>query len=211
MNGMPPDGKNVNFGDLGANPAIDFWNSLLSAFTALSQRQMLDSADLFQRAVTGQFSLDQWVRDLIAMWMRWFSLANLPMEWLARSTSQVPLAVFVVDQEAETDIRSVRPPVVLTSAQLEVTDLWNIQGNNSKLENQPGKQCINVELTQDGNRLDVRLVSLLQQRLDPGLYIGAVYAHAPPEATRYLLALVLVLAPLARPRAEVAPPPPGTV
>ena len=60
MNGMPPNAGGVNFGAVGASPAIDFWNAWLSAVTALTQQQMQESATLFQQAVTGNFNFYDW-------------------------------------------------------------------------------------------------------------------------------------------------------
>jgi len=210
MNGMPPDVGSTDFGQIGATPAIDFWNSLLSAITALTQRQLLDSAELFQQAATGQFDLQQWLRSVISLSTRWFTLANFPLDFLTRTNAQIPTVFFILDKAKETDFQSVRTPFVLPNAQVEVTDLWNLQdGGASKLVNQPEQQSVSVELAQNGNRLDVRLVSMGLQDIGPGLYVGAVHARSEPEATRFPLAIITVLAPFEAARKAVTIRTPG--
>jgi len=204
MSGFQPDGPQVNLGAIGATAAMDFWNAWLSAVTAVSQKQLQDSATLFQQVVTGNFELEKWAKSVISISTGWFSLAGFPIEFCSRANAQVPTAFFVVDKDTETASQIVRPSFIPLNATVEVTDLWNINGSGgvSVLKNKKdqtgglNEQCLTAGFLEDGSQLEVELVSLLHQKLDPGLYLGMVYAHTPPEAQRYPLAMVALLAPL---------------
>jgi hypothetical protein len=208
MNGTPSNGTTPNFGQIGASPSIDFFNFMVSAFAAFSQRQLQDSADLFQRAVTGEFDLERMMKDLISLSLRWVSLANIPAEWVARFRTQAPAVFFIVDEDTETlTPQSVTTPIVAQDFQIELSGFWNLNLQASRAQ-LPMEECISAELKDNGNRLEIRPVSLLMQDLEPGLHVGVVHGHKTGETTRQLLALVYLLAPFEFTRFSIAPPPP---
>lgn len=208
MTETPSNDRSVNFGELGGSTAMDFWNSLLDAGLRLFQQQARDWSDLFRQAVTGDFQLDQWVRSSVSMSMRWFSLAAFPSEWWARYMRQLPTLFFVVDEQTEALRHPLMPtPFIVPDHDVHVTDLVRIGGPVQQtatgeeppvmaLKNEPPARCVEARLSADGSRLDVGLVSLLNQDLDPGFYFGMVYAHSQVDAQRIPLALVYVYASL---------------
>ena len=204
MNGTQSGDGSVNFGDIGATPSIDFFNFVTSAFMAFSQRQLLDSADLFQRAATGDFDLDRMLKDIISLSLRWTTLANIPAEWMARFRTQSPMVFFIVDEQTETlNPQSVTPAIIAQDFEVELRGFFNLR--DPTMAPLPMDDCISVEIKDNGSRLEIRPVSLLQQELFPGLYVGVVYGHRTGETTRQLLSLVFLLAPFEEVRPAMAP------
>jgi len=204
MNGTQSGDGSVNFGDIGATPSIDFFNFVTSAFMAFSQRQLLDSADLFQRAATGDFDLERMLKDIISLSLRWTTLANIPAEWMARFRTQSPMVFFIVDEQTETlNPQSVTPAIIAQDFEVELRGFFNLR--DPTMAPLPMDDCISVEIKDNGSRLEIRPVSLLQQELFPGLYVGVVYGHRTGETTRQLLSLVFLLAPFETVREAMEP------
>lgn len=188
----PPTGTTPSGPD--TTTATEFLNDLMLATTGLMQDQLARWSSIFQQMRQGTYEARQLQMDLVRMWDPWIALATFPFQWWTQYSRQLPTMLFIVDEVAETvgpfeaPLNISLPPGVTPA----VGDLHQIGGNK-----QFDASHIQVELTPEGNQVSVTLVDLGSGRtaraakgLDPGLYVGPVYATE--VATRRPLALVYV-------------------
>ncbi|SEM26332.1 hypothetical protein SAMN05444354_1148 [Stigmatella aurantiaca] len=179
----------VDFGELGATPAVQFWNAMLGAVSSLWQEQFLYLSSLSTSALTAQNPGEVIQKGLLRLAMNWFSLVPFPFEWWTRYTQQVPSVFFVLDQEAQTASPVTVPlPIVLGEQQrISVTKLQKVGGGAFLPGTIFSIECI------DRTLLRVKPVSLKQGNglKEPGLYLGLIYTQNNGE--RHPLALLCVL------------------
>jgi hypothetical protein len=189
----------VDFGRLGSSATIAFWNAMLGATSSVMQRHLLRGAEIFQRVFMGEYGAAQWASDVTQLWSSWFGLAAFPFEWWSRYMGHIPTLILVVDKTSGTvGPVSAPTPISLSNRDflLNVTDLQHLQGKG-RIES---ARHVFARLTQNGNRLEAKLVELgdsPEERertgIQPGFYIGLVYASLKAESQRLPLAILAAL------------------
>lgn len=182
---------NADFGRLGANPFIEYFNDMMSATTAFWQEQAMGWAGLVQRMMETPAAPAQTARETNAndAWQRWLSLFTSPVWWLTRYQAEAPTVLLVAESQAEMAGPSVAQTLVSVpdGAQVEVTDLQRI-GTGASLP----RTHLDVQLLPGGNRVEVKLVNLgnsAERKARSGLFAAVVYAKE--QATRRPLAFVV--------------------
>ncbi|WP_164017472.1 hypothetical protein [Pyxidicoccus trucidator] len=195
------DRMQADFGMSEASDALRLWNALVLSMAGFWQQQGLAMGQLFDQGRKGQLGVSQLVSFSFATWLRGMSLWLTPGR-LASAQGQVPSLIFIIDRDSESP-----PPqkVMLTAAvdesELELTPIMKFGG---PAERMPGGEPaavlsargIECHVTDGGTQLEVRLVGLSGQTLDPGFYAGIVYSKRRGEAHRWPRAFIWIFAAL---------------
>jgi hypothetical protein len=184
-----------NLEAIGSLPAIQYLNDLLSVTMTVWQPATMRAVGIWQNALLCRYHDPAQVAcDVAEMWSEWsqgvLNLAEFPFQWHTRRHLSIPSFVFMVDEAAETTVPQSAPtPINAQGLPLFATDLQMISGTHVISEDH-----VQVELLENGNRVQVTLVNLGEGQGTPnpvlqvGRYVGAAYALEHPH--RLPLALV---------------------
>jgi hypothetical protein len=184
--GALPD-EDENLGEMGSTTAFQYWNDWVNVAGPLWEDQLARWARMYNAAASRGSHPGEWTRDVADLWNGWISsfatLATFPWEWSVRRPMSIPSVMFMVDGAAEaTGPQSVPSPIAAAGLQIAATDLHRVGGGPAV----PSEHVF-VELTSNGNRVQVTLVNLGKyattsgNALANGLYTGAVYAFEGPS------------------------------
>ncbi len=188
-----------------ASTVTDYWSDLLRASLPVFESQLDLWADALDQMRKGSYGGSQYLRDVVTSWDRWATLLMSSFQ-MGGPQRQLPTLLFIVDGDAEfvgpmdAPTSVFLPPGVTTV----VTDLYRV-GSSSKgggptagSHSIDASKHVRAQFSPARDRVGVTLVDLgrgQSQRgnrgIEPGLYVGAVYATE--VATRRPLAVVYVL------------------
>lgn len=201
----PPDNK-------AGTPAPDtstvthYWTDMLQATSTF----WLGQAGRWSRALdqmrSGTYDSSTWMQDMAGAMDEWTQWMATPCQWMPQAERQLPTFLFVVDGDTEFYGPVGAPTAVFLppDVTMTVTDLYLIGGDGTGGSSAAGTRSINAnahvqaQLSPGGDRVEITLVNLGRgqsrrtvQGINPGLYVGAVYASE--VATRRPLAIVYAL------------------
>ncbi|MDY7232524.1 hypothetical protein [Hyalangium rubrum] len=192
-----------------ASSAATFWNDMFQTNFTFWQSQHSRFFSALDKMREGKYDSAQWMQDVAGSWDAWLTLLASPWQASAGRERQLPTLLFVVDGDAEFIGPTDAPTHVFLpdGVTTRVTDLHPVVGagiavRGKSLEQGTGNidanAHIRAQLSPNRDRVEVSLVDLGRgqsrrktQGIDPGLYVGAVYATE--VATRRPLAIIYVL------------------
>jgi hypothetical protein len=192
--------------------ALRSWGFVVQSVLGFLQQQGIDLSELFKAGLAGNLKADALVNFAFRTWSQALgSMLGLGQS-LSAAAGQIPSVIFIIDEVSET-----APPQVIPfkgareNARLFNTDVVLIGGPLSP-SNKPGEEATpgipkrrgmkaSVRSRFKGSsQIEVRLVGLSGQPLEPGLYSGMVFSRQPAETRPVPQALIWVFAELKQTR-----------
>ncbi|MFL5345410.1 MAG: hypothetical protein ACJ8AT_11480 [Hyalangium sp.] len=203
----PPRDSNTGTPAPDAATVTRYWTDMLQGSSTFLLGQVGRWSRALDQMRTGTYAPSSWMQDMTGTLDELTLLIALPFQWMPQSAErQLPTFLFVVDGDTEfvgpmdASTAVFLPPGVT----ITVTDLYLIGGDGTGGGQAVGKRSINAndhvqaQLSPQSDRVEVTLVDLGRgqsrrtvQGINPGLYVGAVYATE--VATRRPLAVIYAL------------------
>lgn len=209
-----------------SSDALRAWGVLVQTMGSFWQQQGVELSRLFKEGVEGTLGADALARYGVRTWSQglgaWVGAGQALSAAGTGSSGQIPSLVFYLDEDSEVAPAQRIPFRGPPETKILTTDVVRIGGPMSGsnagagAEEAPGilraegeKKVVDCQFCVERSELEVSLVGLSGQALEPGLYAGMVFSRQPGEARRVPQAFIWVFAGLKAPRSGI-PKPRGT-
>lgn len=184
----------------------NYWTDMVQATSNFWLGQASRWSRALQQMRTGTYAPASWAQDVMGAMDDWTQLMATPCQWMPQAERQLPTFLFVVDGDTEFSGPTDAPAAVFLppGVTITVTDLYHVGADGTGGSQAVGTSSISAtdhvqaQLSPQSDRVEVTLVNLGRgesrrtvQGINPGLYVGAVYATE--VATRRPLAIVYAL------------------
>lgn len=182
------------------------WSGMLQATSTFWLSQSGRWSRALDQMRSGAYDSSLLMKDMAGTLDEWTVLAATPCQGVSHSERQLPTLLFVVDGDTEFAGPLEAPTALFLppGVTMTVTDLYLVGGNGTGGSHAVGPRSVDAsahvqaQLSPQGDQVEVTLVDLGRgqsrrtvQGINPGLYVGAVYATE--VATRRPVAIIYAL------------------